>query len=350
VKILEVECLDLQAALEAEGLAENNAVEKEDLTEADVHITIRDGGRGRPIVEGFVQHVRCLMATGSSSRSCREQLLLNAGYFLHEEVRTKFMDEVPKVRWFNKQREGLANEAYLYALTRLAKCEAVEQWGFDETSLDGVPSVNQWCRIREGEAYVVVTLECGGLLQGSSAQKIAQHVQRIWERGQEAIGILRRELGEEADTLVPLVNGGINFSKLRGVMHDTCNTANKVATLARVQRDTCGKAFFGEEEWAAMQEHEVGWQDFLCGNHTRNLPVDAFNRRFDGYLKQKFGPELDAAKYRGGGYTRIEPSGQQFIRSICKLTHTGRKQYAKGKFLLLLCRNLTLSQSLCSYT
>ncbi len=132
---------------------------------------------------------------------------------------------------------------------------------------------------------------------------------------------------------MPLVIGGINFAKLRGVMHDTCNTANKVATLARVQRDTCGKAFFGEEEWAAMeamQEHGVGWQKFLCGNHTRNLPVDAFNRRFDAYLKQKLGPELDAAKYRGGGYTRIEPSGQQFIRSICKLTHTGRKQYAKG--------------------
>ncbi len=78
--------------------------------------------------------------------------------------------------------------------------------------------MNQWCRIREGGAYVVVTLECGGLPQGSSAQKIAQHVQRTWERGQEAIGILRRELGEEADTLVPLVNGGINFSKLRGVI------------------------------------------------------------------------------------------------------------------------------------
>jgi hypothetical protein len=87
--------------------------------------------------------VRCLLATGSSSRSCRKQLLLNAGYFLHDEVKTKFMDEVPKVRWFNTQREGLANEAYLYALTRLAKCEVVDQWGLDETALDGVPSWNQ---------------------------------------------------------------------------------------------------------------------------------------------------------------------------------------------------------------
>ncbi len=89
-------------------------------------------------------------------------------------------------------------------------------------------------------------MECGGLLQGSSAQKIAQHVQGCRERGQEAIEILRKELGEEADTLVPLVQGGIKFSKLRGVMHDTCDSANKVARLVRVQRDTGGKAFFGE--------------------------------------------------------------------------------------------------------
>jgi hypothetical protein len=42
---------------------------------------------------------------------------------------------------------------------------------------------------------------------------------------------------------------------------------------------------------------------------------------------------LEAAKYRGGGYTRIEPSGILFTRSICKLTHVGRKQYAKGCIL-----------------
>ena len=51
------------------------------------------------------------------------------------------------------------------------------------------------------------------------------------------------------------------------------------------------------------------------------------------YLKEKLGPELEMAKSRGGGFTRVEPSGTQFIRSICKLTHTGRKQYAKGTLL-----------------
>jgi hypothetical protein len=64
VKILEAECLHLQTALEAEEEAKNTDVDMVDLTEADGDITIREGGRGRPIVEGFVQHVRCLMATG----------------------------------------------------------------------------------------------------------------------------------------------------------------------------------------------------------------------------------------------------------------------------------------------
>ncbi len=102
------------------------------------------------------------MATGSSTRSCREQLLLSAMYFVKDtEAQEAFLDEVPVIPWFNKQREALANEAYLYSLTRLAQCEAVEQWGFDESGLDGIPSLNQWCRIREGEAYVTIKWSVG---------------------------------------------------------------------------------------------------------------------------------------------------------------------------------------------
>ncbi len=52
-------------------------------------------------------------------------------------------------------------------------------------------------------------------------------------------------------------------------------------------------------------------------------------------MKATLGPELEAAKSRGGGFSRVEPSGTQFIRSICKLTHIGRKQYAKGNVLLI---------------
>ena len=170
-----------------------------------------------------------------------------------EGDKQQYIDNVPKLRWFNLQREAMANESYLYALLRLAKCEYVIQWGFDETSLDGVATLNQWCRIEEGGQYHVVTMECAGLLPGSSSAQISEHVRLTWERGKEALNFLRQELGDEADELVPLVNGGINFSKLRGVMHDTCNAANKVARLVKTLRDDSGKALHGVEEWEALE-------------------------------------------------------------------------------------------------
>jgi hypothetical protein len=129
INSLEVECEDLQAAL-AEADGANKTVEEVDLTEEVDDFMIRKGSRGRPVAEHFVQHVRCLMATGSSARSCREQLLLSAMYFLKgTQAQEAFMEEVPTIHWFNKQREALANEAYLYSLTRLAKCEAVNNGG-----------------------------------------------------------------------------------------------------------------------------------------------------------------------------------------------------------------------------
>jgi hypothetical protein len=85
------------------------------------------------------------------------------------------------------------------------------------------------------------------------------------------VALLRTELGADADDLVPFVNGGVTLAKLRGVMHDTCNTANLVARKVKVLRDNSGKNIYGVEEWTAMQQDGSGWQDFLCGNHSRNL-------------------------------------------------------------------------------
>ena len=111
----------------------------------------------------------------------------------------------------------------------------------------------------------MVTIECLGLLPGASAEMVGEHMWRSWERGHEALNILRQGLGEEADTLVPLVNGGVTLAKLRSVMHDTCNHANKVARLAQGLRNDSGKQLYGDEEWKSMEEYQVGWQDFLCG-------------------------------------------------------------------------------------
>ena len=57
----------------------------------------------------------------------------------------------------------------------------------------------------------------------------AAHIEKTWERGQAYVNALRKELGDDADDLVPLVKGGVNLSKLRSLMHDTCNTANSTA-------------------------------------------------------------------------------------------------------------------------
>ncbi len=98
--------------------------------------------------------------------------------------------------------------------------------------------------------------------------------------------MLREVMGEEADTYIPLVNGGINLSKLCGIMHDTCHSANAIARRVRVLRDESGSELYGEEEWGRMLgEHEHEWQDFLCGNHSRNLHFDAFLRLFKVHIK-----------------------------------------------------------------
>ena len=76
--------------------------------------------------------------------------------------------------------------------------------------------MNQWCRIREGGEYKIVTLECAGLLKGSTSTRVAQRIKVLWQRGQHAINMLRKELGDACDDLVPLIQGGVSITKLRG--------------------------------------------------------------------------------------------------------------------------------------
>jgi hypothetical protein len=138
-------------------------------------LEIREGKRGKPVGFHFVRHCGTLLATGGSANSVREQVLVNAGFFLSGEDHNKFKDAVPSLRWFQYQREGMGLESLLYTLIRLAACERVEQWGFDETSLNGVATLNQWCRVQVDGALVVITLECAGLLPGSSSARVAEH-------------------------------------------------------------------------------------------------------------------------------------------------------------------------------
>ena len=320
-RLLEEDVVDLTATLQ-------EFTQKADVT---CHIRHKEQ-RGKPMKDTFVRHCRTLLATGASARSVREQLLLNAGFFLRDKEYAIFSAAIPSIRYFQLQREGMGNESVVYSWIAIAKCEEVCQWGFDETSLNGIPTLNQWCRIKEGGEYRNVTIECAGLLPGSTSSKVAEHVKFTWERGQRLMELVRTELGvSDADALLPLVNGGVSMTKLRGAMHDTCNCANLVAKKVRVLRDDAGKDMFGAEEWASMQERGHGWMDFLCANHSRNLHFDAFARVYTDYIKGLFGDSLSVAKARSGGRLRIEPDGESFVRSICKLTHVGPKQYEKGR-------------------
>jgi hypothetical protein len=69
-------------------------------------------------------------------------MVVAAQLFLEHTKYLEFETEVPAERWFRSQRKGLGYEAWLYAMIRVAKCNAVLQWGFDETSLDGTPYPN----------------------------------------------------------------------------------------------------------------------------------------------------------------------------------------------------------------
>ena len=104
-----------------------------------------------------------------------------------------------------------------------------------QTSIDGVPTLNQWVLLGEpGGPPSVCTIESVGILVGSTSEEIAAHIAQSWQNGQAAVGLLREELGASADQHVPLTNGGVLLHKLQGVMHDTCHTANKTARLSKV--------------------------------------------------------------------------------------------------------------------
>ncbi len=138
---------------------------------------------------------------------------------------------------------------------------------------------------------------------------------------------LGTELGEQ---LVPLVNGGVCLHKIFGLMHDTCNTANRVAQLMAELRETKARAFYGETVWDAADPCLTIVHDFLCGNHSRNLLVDRANKLYDAFLETEVGAAMRAACVATGGHVRLECSGVCFLRSICRLTHRGHAQYVKG--------------------
>jgi hypothetical protein len=44
---------------------------------------------------------------------------------------------------------------------------------------------------------------------------------------------------------------------------------------------------------AMEEQNEIGWADFPCANHARNLHFDAFNCGFTTWVKETLGPALE---------------------------------------------------------
>jgi hypothetical protein len=104
---------------------------------------VASSGKGRARSFAFELQVRSLLASGCSARAAREQLLQSARAFLHPESAELYASLVPNLRWFQSQREGLGNEAWLYGMVELCRANECLQHGFDETSIDGTPTLNQ---------------------------------------------------------------------------------------------------------------------------------------------------------------------------------------------------------------
>ena len=112
-------------------------------------------------------------------------------------------------------------------------------------------------------------------------------------------------------------------------MHDICNTANATAREIALLVEKEGRELYGKEAWESMPEEERCVLDFLCGNHTLGLPVDAFNHRFEGWIEKELGEAFETAAGKSGGQARLEKSGTELLRSIFKLIHAGWGAYEK---------------------
>ncbi len=135
-------------------------------------------GKGRPKSLAFEHQVRTILASGCSARAALAQVLGSARVYLPPATFAAYELLVPNLRWYVSLSPllqvqpkhhsigvgSLGNEVWLYAMIELARAEQVLQWGFDETSIDGTPTLNQWVLIPNGQlAPKIVTVQCSGV-------------------------------------------------------------------------------------------------------------------------------------------------------------------------------------------
>ena len=200
---------------ESPGVTPDAMDDSDDGTTRYCRWDVRGKQRNKGINMEFEQHVRCALATGATARQVQDMQLVDADFFLDAEEATIFASSLPQMRWFQAQREGLGLESYLYGFMRIAGAARVIQWGFDETTLDGVSCLNQWAMLEApleeggggagmGGGVTIVTLECAGVLPGGTAEEVVAHIEKAWERGRAAVQALREELHpDDRDVLCP---------------------------------------------------------------------------------------------------------------------------------------------------
>ena len=271
-----------------------------------------------------------MLATGISTSTCVDTVARCRIFFLKGKARGAIV--IPRKDWFSKMRESVGCVAWLYAAISIAGAAWILQFGFDETQIMREGTMNLWALIWGSDGKLrIVTMECAGLMVGGTSREIAAHIKLQFERMQAAVLLVRARLGPElADLLCPLANGGVQILKILSMMHGTCSCANKVVPEVEILKEESGVAIFGANMWATLEDSKTTLTDYLCGNHTRGLPVAAFNRLFEDYLKLNLGTEFDDAKTASGGHARLEKSGVLLLRSMCKLVACGHGAHAKG--------------------
>ena len=90
---------------------------------------IRFAERNKGMKGDFEQHVRCVLATGMTARQAQDSLLLDANFMLPTEEAATLSASLPRIRWFQEQREALGIESYLYSFMRIAAASRVVQVG-----------------------------------------------------------------------------------------------------------------------------------------------------------------------------------------------------------------------------
>ena len=134
---------------------------------------------------------------------------------------------------------------------------------------------------------------CAKVLVDGTAEGVCGHVKTLFDRGAMIVEDLRAILtdnGHDADVYLPFKSSAPFLTNLQAVMHDTCATANAAARRIIEAKNSAGIAFYGEEAWAALNPSERETFDGLCFNHTRQLPVTAYNRLSKAVLEELLAP------------------------------------------------------------